>query len=854
MSWASPYVLLGLLSLPLIWWLMRLLPPAPRKLVFPAISLLQPSDSPTAQHRLPWWLLLLRLLVAACLILGLAGPIWRDKNAPTPASRLTLVIDNGWLAASRFAELRSLGLQALDQNARPGTQIRLLPTATTSASTPEWLSVSMAKQRLQKLEPVPWAADRAALTKWPAIGDTLWISDGLEPASARSLIGWAQKSGRLSVWQAAKQPPIQIRAVTMETAGLAVTLAQPPSAQRRSLTVAARNIDGSAASLATATMAARQTTAQVLLPLAAGARVKVQDVQITGEASSGAVHLLDRRAARLFVGIDSSDAETPQPLRSADFYVQRALQTHADISRGDSAALLARGVNILILPDRLPQQPAQVARLNAWVAQGGVLLIFAGPRSGAWSNPLLPITIRPATRSLSGAMSWGKPANLGAWPANSPFAGLSIPADVTVRQQWLAEPGFVSAAQSWAQLNDATPLVSAQNRGRGLVVLFHTSANAEWSSLALSGLFEQMLVRLLPFAASMQPDTPTPNTNVRLKDMLDGYGELRPAPFEKTLPLQKLQQTRRASADVPPGHYEGGGRSSIVNVGGAMPGWINDYNGAQLHSGKTKALAFDARPLLLTLGAVLLLLDGLATLYLKGLLKLPRWPLFAALWLAIPTSTAHAAPDGVFDVRLCAVRGVAETDALAGLQNLAQSLKMRTAIVPGEPRLVTLNESNLGLCSLLYWPIADTTATLDATTAQRLQRYMTQGGFLIVDSGWSSQATLKRVLAPVSLPRLEPLTAKHVLAKSFYLLERAPGGFAFEAHWLESGTQGNDGRTSQILLTNARLASQWRATAQTQERALRFGLNILIYALTGTYKADQVHAPALLERMGQPPK
>jgi hypothetical protein len=38
---------------------------------------------------------------------------------------------------------------------------------------------------------------------------------------------------------------------------------------------------------------------------------------------------------------------------------------------------------------------------------------------------------------------------------------------------------------------------------------------------------------------------------------------------------------------------------------------------------------------------------------------------------------------------------------------------------------------------------------------------------------------------------------------------------------------------------------------QQREMAVRFGINVVMYALTGNYKTDQVHVPALLERMGQ---
>ncbi len=857
MIWAAPLVLVGFALLPLLWWLMRLQPPAPRTQIFPALILLGANTQQTAQQRLPWWLMLLRLLLAGCVILGLAGPRWRDTSVRQAALKQTLIVDNSWTAASRFEDIRKRALQALDAHSSPTTQIRLMPTANDQNSAPDWISPSLARQRIEKLAPMPWATNRAALTRWPARGDTIWISDGLDQSSARNLIDWGRKSGRVTVYEAARLPPAQIRRVVQNPAGLDVTVAQPPAPQPRSYTVTARHADGSSAGFATATTAAGQTTAQLLVPLAPGTAVRVVQIEINGEASSAAVYLLDARAARVFVGI-SSPADTPQSLRSADYYVERALQTHATVARGSIDALLARGVNILIIADQLPQQPAVQAQLDNWVSKGGVLIVFAGPRSQPAQNSLLPITIRAATRSLSGAMSWNKAANLGPWPQASPFAGLAIPADVSVQQQWLAEPGLGSTAQSWAQLADATPLVSAQIRKRGYVVLFHTTANADWSNLALSGLFEQMLVRLLPFAASLQPQTSIgPEAIFSLTEALTGTGRLQPATTDKSVRYNDLRVALAASPALPPGRYTNSGQQFALNVGGALPGWINSYKGAQLHSGKANQLAFDARPVLLIAAALLLLLDGIATLYVKGLWRRPRLPVFATLLctliLAAPHNEAQAAPDGAFDVRLCAVQGVADADALAGLQKLAQALKLRTAIVPGTPKLVQLQNRNLGLCSLLYWPISNSRQALDATTAPALQRYMAQGGFLIIDSGWSNNM-LRHMLDPLQLPPLDVLTPDHVLAKSFYLLERTPGGFDFSSLWLERGTKGSDGRTSQMMLVQSRLASQWHGSSAQQERALRLGINSVIYALTGTYKADQVHAAGLLERMARKPQ
>ena len=136
-------------------------------------------------------------------------------------------------------------------------------------------------------------------------------------------------------------------------------------------------------------------------------------------------------------------------------------------------------------------------RCGKWIDAGGVLLRFAGPRLAEQSDHLLPVRLRRGGRTIGGALSWEKPARLAPFADTSPFAGLAIPGDVTVSRQVLAEPDLDLAGKTWARLADGTPLVTAEKRGKGWIVLVHTTANAEWSNLALSGLFVEMLRRIV---------------------------------------------------------------------------------------------------------------------------------------------------------------------------------------------------------------------------------------------------------------------------------------------------------------------------------------------------------------------
>src|SRR6476659_3339699 len=104
LGFAQPLVLLGLLSLPILWWLLRLVPPRPRRIDFPPTRLLfeiAPKEETPA--RTPWWLTLLRLTLAALVIIAAAGPLWNPPIATSQANvPMILLIDDGWSAASSW--------------------------------------------------------------------------------------------------------------------------------------------------------------------------------------------------------------------------------------------------------------------------------------------------------------------------------------------------------------------------------------------------------------------------------------------------------------------------------------------------------------------------------------------------------------------------------------------------------------------------------------------------------------------------------------------------------------------------------------------------------------------------------
>ncbi len=100
LAFAAPWLLLALAGLPVIWWLLRVTPPAPRRIAFPAIRLLlglTPREETPA--RTPLWLILLRMTLAALVILALAHPLLNPQSRLAGSGPIIVILDDGWAAA-----------------------------------------------------------------------------------------------------------------------------------------------------------------------------------------------------------------------------------------------------------------------------------------------------------------------------------------------------------------------------------------------------------------------------------------------------------------------------------------------------------------------------------------------------------------------------------------------------------------------------------------------------------------------------------------------------------------------------------------------------------------------------------
>ncbi len=630
--------------------------------------------------------------------------------------------------------------------------------------------------------------------------------------------------------------------------------------------------------------------AEVEAALPAELRRRAALVRVTTSPSSGASAAIGDAWRRPSVGVVDEGADDAQPLLSDLYYLEKALGPFADARRGRMEDFLDRPPGVIALVDGAGS--ANSGALMSYVRDGGVLIRFAGPLLSAGRDDLLPVLLREGGRDFGGALAWGEPQHLAPFGETSPFAGLAIQDEVTVSRQVLAEPEADLAQKTWARLQDGTPLVTAEREGRGWLVLFHVTAGPDWSTLPLSGLFPEMLERVTAFAeggagpatetgAAWQPDR-----------VLTADGRLTaPPPEAEAIPAADWE-TAVPDARHPPGLYRRGAALEGMNVANAeftmerfprAAGVAVDDYGARAPRAMAGPFLILAMLLLVADAIAALVLSGRARALLRRLRPAPAGAIAGlALALLILPDMARAQavdappPDGAFDVRLAYVMtGDSRVDEMsqAGLIGLSFELIQRTAVEPADPVGVNLERDELIFYPLIYWPITADAQPLSPEAAAKLDEYVRAGGTVLIDTqdagsrimqGGASEA-MRRALAGVDVPPLQPVPKDHVLTKSFFLLDTFPGRWSEGNVWVEADPDSNarDGVSGWVVGGND-WAAAWAVDAQgrpvaalpgaeprQREFAYRFGINLVMYVLTGNYKSDQVHVPALLERLGQ---
>ncbi|KAA3451962.1 RNA-binding protein [Mesorhizobium sp. SARCC-RB16n] len=935
LSFGAPMVLWGLLALPVIWWLLRLTPPKPQTEIFPPLKILalvlRREETP---QRSPWWLTLLRLLMAALVVAALAEPVFNPREKlPAEGAALALVIDNDWASAADWNKRVATAERLINDAGSNGVPVVIAFTAEKPNAEIGPFDAAAALDRLRAAKPRPIPTDRPAvyarvagvLESLPGTSVAV-LADGLaargDEAAFNTLLS---KNAARVVWAVADRLSLTgLTSADNQVDGFALTAIRAPGDPAPAqVTAGAFDDKGRRIADATLTFAPGEATATGTMAVPFELRNDFASIALDGERHAGAVRVLDESSKRRRVGLLSqAEADQAQPLLSPLYYIRRALQPFADLVEPSSADLANA------IPQILDQKPAMIVmadigtipaqvrqRLVDWVDNGGTLVRFAGSRLAAAGNDddLLPVRLRTGERSLGGALSWTSPQPVTEFPKAGPFADLAPPTEVTVTRQVLAEPTPDIVERTWAALADGTPLVTGLKKGKGTLVLFHVTPEATWSNLPISGSFVEMLRRIVQLSRNQGAaiaNAEAAATSLAPYRMIAADGSLVP-PTPDARPLVPGAGALPVTFENPPGLYgseTGVFAHNLLDAAStfeplARPQVTVPVTTVQYALDESRNL----KGSLVAAALLLMLLDTLAVLWMGGLFsRRPRRAgaaaTTAAMLIALGALFGHAdvaraddakpgdqvAIEAISKTRIAYVlTGVPGVDSIsrAGLEGLTRFLIEKTALEPGAPAGVDISKDELSFYPLIYWPIDPAAPMPSQAAIARIDAYMQQGGTVLFDTrdqfanGIGADSTspaterLRDILGNLNVPPLEPVPSDHVLTKSFFILPEFPGRFAGSPLWVEASLEASNAdnrpvRTgdgvSPIMITANDFAGAWAVDENgdpllptvpndpmQRVYALRAGVNIMMYMLTGNYKSDQVHVPILLERLGQ---
>ncbi|TXR47448.1 DUF4159 domain-containing protein [Phyllobacterium endophyticum] len=851
LAFGAPAILAGLIALPIIWWLLRVTPPRPVTEIFPPLKILaQLLKKEETPNKTPWWMTLLRLLLAASVIFALSEPVWNPRaETLTGNDPVAIVLDNGWASNEEWTARKDSAERLIADAEKSGALIYILGTAEKVNTDIGPFDANTALERVRAMAVRSIPVDRQAA--FARLKTTLanaprtriaYLNDGVDTPRAADAIKSLESLnvGSMLWYQPSITSLVALRQTINNANGLTVRAVRASDDRgQNGITIGAFDEKGRRIAETGLVFAAGETTAEAVINAPYELRNDFHTLRVDGTAQAGATYLIDENNKRRRVALLSgSEADLSQPLLSPLYYISRALEPFADLLRPRSPELvravpelLDQKPSVVIMADIGKLPPEAERALGDWVNKGGTLIRFAGPRLAGNSDedPLLPVTLRKGERSLGGTLSWKESQPVAAFPENGPFAGLPTPQDVTVTRQVLAEPSSDLYDKSWANLADGTPLVTGETRERGQLVLFHVTPQATWSNLPISGSFVDMLHRLVSLSNATGPlanDNSASGSRALPPYLtLAADGSLTPPKGDTKPLLLKSGASPQVTFDNPPGFYGVEDAMTALNLfkpdGEITPLVRPELQFPVMTARYAVDESLPLRGPLLALAALLLALDAIAILWLGGHLR-RRYRTAAAASLAVlllpaflvfgpsPAFAQHndekpgdqSILDAVNVTHLAYVitgDGAVDDVSKAGLLGLSKALSDSTALEPGEPIGVNPATDDLAFYPLIYWPV-DPAARMPAPEAiAKIDAYMQQGGTVLFDTRDQDAAAvsfdnsttpanqrLRDILSGLNIPPLEPVPSDHVLTKSFYILQDFPGRYRGSPLWVQA--------------------------------------------------------------------
>jgi hypothetical protein len=194
-----------------------------------------------------------------------------------------------------------------------------------------------------------------------------------------------------------------------------------------------------------------------------------------------------------------------------------------------------------------------------------------------------------------------------------------------------------------------------------------------------------------------------------------------------------------------------------------------------------------------------------------------------------------------------------------GLEGLAAALKEKTSVEPEGVVGLDIERDELALFPIIYWPVSESVMQLSEKAQKKVQTYLDTGGLIIFDLKNTNEPVgslkgLNRLLGNVTLKYPAAMGKDHVLHQTFYRLEHLRGSFNYNTVLVEKARTRGAENVSSVIIGENNWAGAWAGLTLPQgsrekEMAMRTGINMVMYALTGNYKSDQAQIMKTIDKL-----
>ena len=889
-SFVYPYLLFIALFLPFIWIFLKTSPPLPNLKKFPAIIFLAKKKSlDQTPEKISYPMVILRLVILIFLIIGFSQP--QINKANNNQIQNLIVLDNSWLSGTSWIDRKQKIIELIQSQESELNNFSIITT--TEFSKGNFFNLYNKKpseiiEFVSSLEPLSWEPNYSLLYKKlkenKRIYDNIyWFTEPLIDKDKESLYSYLSKKNLKIIKSSEKKILPIVKFSQKENNTYEFVISHPLNIFSEGVI---DSFDQEKNLLYRVPYEGKSiqkneiffTKIYINIPLSI--REKISYFQINKINSSATKIYLNKIQTKKTIGIVSiNQNEKALKFNSGNYFVDKALDNKFEIKKDSLENLIDMKLKLLFVDDLFLINKLIDAKIISWVKKGGTLIKFGGTNT---INNMLDesesslkdnFSLTGRIINVDSQLSLKKSLKISNISINSPLYGLTVPDDIKVKQYIESQPSVTSKKINiWLSLENGTPLISSISLQKGKIIFFHIPSNATWSNLPLSYFFLEIIERIIN---QTQGEKLKKDKILKPFLNLNAMGELvKPSAQSLNIDNKIIKDSVKVNYDYPPGLYKDNEDFYALNQSDNLYydfKIVKDFK-SQGFQEITNNRTLNFKPFFLISAFFLFFLDTLVTLFLRQLLKIERTKfLLVILILIFSSSNSHSKSLDIEKVMSnkigYIVTGNDKVDKIThnGLKVLSKFISSKTAAIFSEPTPIDLKEDKLLYYPIIYWP---TDSGLNELP-KKIKRFLNDGGLLLIDCKLDELNfminkcldSFQKLLKNNQIGQFKEIDEKHAMSKSFYIINNFPGR-KNNSIYFATTELGDFDNTASVIIGNNDWVGAWAKNENNEflfsllqndlkqrNVSFKFGVNLLIYSLTGNYKTDQVHIPEFLKRI-----